>query len=662
MKILQRLFLFLAFLAPLGQLRAAVGADNPTGVFGMFNGNVTTGCSYDPYTGNVMRSIPDISVAGAVGSYGLALSRTYNSRNGIGFSYGPSGWRHSYEWAMDDSPITHTQNAQPSSYSVNFPDGRQEIFTYSGSDIYFRAGAGIRERFQPLNLSNMLAYLILPDGGKVKFQATQQSQYDGELHQWSYWYTYVAQAIIDPYGQTTTFIYDGYGRLFQVTEPAGRYIKFFYTTTTGPIVDHVSDNDARTVQYYYSTIAPGGTNYTALTSIVYFGNPTAWTATYQYCAPNTSPSNGVPLLYTCDDPMYPGPMRRIAYTYKYGTNGDGSPAAYGQIAYERYFDGTNIVPFVSGLTIGTANTRTETRGDSRTRTFTYTSAKLTSATDFNAKSASQAYDANGYISSVTDPNGHTTNFTCNALTGALAQIQYPLTTGDTPGQTQRPTVNYTYGSASCADPNNRDANNPYYVCTATDEGGHVTQFTRDTSKRVTRIDYPDGGYETFTYNSFGEVTNHRMTTGGTETFTYGATGLKLTYCDPYHSNGNPPSAWYQYDTYDRLSGVTDVLGSGSGDTAHTTSYAYSARGQMTTMTSPVDPIDGLRHTMVFNTYNPDGTLANTQDALGHVTSYTYDDYRRPLTVTTPGHNTPVTAHSYYDASGTGMIILIRTQT
>ena len=41
------------------------------------------------------------------------------------------------------------------------------------------------------------------------------------------------------------------------------------------------------------------------------------------------------------------------------------------------------------------------------------------------------------------------------------------------------------------------------------------------------------------------------------------------------------------------------------------------------------------------------------DQLAHITTYTYDDYRRPLTVTTPGHNTPVTAYFHYDAAGTG---------
>jgi hypothetical protein len=38
-------------------LRAQIGNDNPTGPAGVFNGNVTTGCSYDPYTGNARRSI-----------------------------------------------------------------------------------------------------------------------------------------------------------------------------------------------------------------------------------------------------------------------------------------------------------------------------------------------------------------------------------------------------------------------------------------------------------------------------------------------------------------------------------------------------------------------------------------------------------------------------
>ena len=52
------------------------------------------------------------------------------------------------------------------------------------------------------------------------------------------------------------------------------------------------------------------------------------------------------LLWTCDDPMYPGPMKRIAYEYKPGgpsdpNNPDGTSPVYGQILRERYWDGVS---------------------------------------------------------------------------------------------------------------------------------------------------------------------------------------------------------------------------------------------------------------------------------------------------------------------------------
>jgi hypothetical protein len=65
----------LAFLIPFLSLRPAgaeVGNDNPTGVNGHYNGNITTGGSYDPYTGNAKRFVTDLTVTGSVGSYPLA--------------------------------------------------------------------------------------------------------------------------------------------------------------------------------------------------------------------------------------------------------------------------------------------------------------------------------------------------------------------------------------------------------------------------------------------------------------------------------------------------------------------------------------------------------------------------------------------------------------
>jgi RHS repeat-associated protein len=311
---------------------------------------------------------------------------------------------------------------------------------------------------------------------------------------------------------------------------------------------------------------------------------------------------------------------------------------------------------VSTLTVGAANPinhniRTEARGDGATRTFIYTSGGyVTWVSDFTGHQSTQGYDGYKYINQVINFNRNETDYTSNALTGNVTVVTFPLTQSDTPGQQTRPTVRYQYGWANCPDPNNRDGNNPYYLYSVTDEGGHATTFTRDANKRVTRIDYPDGGYETFSYagNSFGEVTAHRMITDGTETFTYDTRGLKQTYRNPSNASGNP-TARYQYDTRDRVSDITDVLGTSSGDPNHTTSFTYSDRGQLTVTTLPND--NGTRHT-IKNYYNADGTIYAKENELYQATNYTYDDYRRLKSVTPPVRgfgdtNTYTTSFSYY---------------
>ena len=644
-KTVLRLILSVLALTLVSQLRAQVGNNNPTGPSGIFNGNITTGCSYDPYTGNATRTITDVAVAGAVGEYPLAFTRTYNSRNGVNNNFGLSGWHHNYDWDLEDSATSRSAGSRPTSYTVDYPDGRSVTFTYSASDPYYRGPLGVRERLQPLDLTTYKVYLILPDGGKVEVAAEQYST--GPDGSEIFWYHYVATAIIDPYGQRTAFTYDQNSRLTKVTEPAGRYLQLFYTTTTGPMIDHVTASDGRIVQYHYinSAFSPGTTVYAVLDQVTYYGSST-WIAHYKYRDPNVGSVSGIPLLLTADDPMYPGPMHMIAYTYQSTNNPDGTTRVYGQIRSENYFDGTNVGASVSTLSVGTStdsNVRTETRGDGPTRTFHYsTTGYLASCTDFRSVLASQTYDSNKYVNSVTDRNGNITTFTRDPITGFATQITYPYTHGDTPGQTIQPTVTYTY-------------KNNYYLSSVKDEGGHLTTLTLDTTtNRVNRIDYPDGGYETFVYNSFGQVTSHRLTTTGTETFTYDTSGLKQTYRNPSNASTSP-TARYQYDAYDRISGVTDALGTSSGDLNHTTSFFYNLRGQLTKTTHPIDPVDAARHSIT-NTYNPDGTLDHQSDEMGHTTSFTYDDYRRVTSVTPPLRLTGDTLHttsSYYDASGTG---------
>ena len=139
-----------AFLLALSALdvHAQVGNNNPSGPSGIFNGHAG-GCGYDPYTGNATRSVTDISVAGAVGEYPLALVRTANSRapsttEVFGFA---GGWNHSYNWILEESERSQTQNFQPSSYTVEFPDGRVETFNQlTGTRVVIGVGASIGAR------------------------------------------------------------------------------------------------------------------------------------------------------------------------------------------------------------------------------------------------------------------------------------------------------------------------------------------------------------------------------------------------------------------------------------------------------------------------------------------------------------------------------------
>jgi len=610
--------------APL--LFAQVGDNNPSGASGIFNGQAGA-CGYDPYTGNASRSITDIVVSGAVGEYPLALVRTANSRAPSAtevFGWA-GGWNHNYNWRMADSTRSGVQHFVPSSYTVDFPDGRVETFKYVTWDTTcYRvratnggnaSSAGVRERLQPHGVGGGYAYLLLADGGKVQFQAEERRDALGQ-----YYYRYTATAIIDPYGLSTSLVWDTTGntkRLRWVIEPSGLRNLHFDYVNSGPRIASVTASDGRVVQYNYIYCSE-----CFLDNVVYYGNPN-WTARYKYCNSNIGdPDINPALLWTCDDPMYPGPMKRIAYEYKpAGTNWDNHQVVYGQLFRERYWDGTpgheNSGVMVSqldvGLPGGTPNNRKEMRWDGSFRTFTYNGAGyLTSCTDFMGHSASQGYDAYHYINHVTDRRNYATDYTNDIITGNLTQIQYPLTQGDTRNQSVRSTVIYGY-------------TNSYYLHTIQGENRQTTTIRRDANNnRVTEIDYPDGGQETFSYDSnhFYQIQSHGMLTGGTENWTYDARHRNDTYRNPDSPPPSPsPSARYYYDALDRVNGVRDALN-------HATDYRYNDRGQITQVTLPTDPVDNTRHMILYN-YNPtgDGPTPQAPDQINHLTSYPYDAYR-----------------------------------
>lgn len=685
-----------------------VGNDNPTGVAGQFNGNITTGCSYDPYTGNAMRSVTDIVVAGSVGAYPLAFSRVSNSRFAGASGFGAAGaWRHSYAWELNATEESTQYNFQPTEYPIAFPDGRDVTFVHSFADSYFRAPApGIRERFIPLNLSTMRAYLILPDGGKVRFKATRYSwteewgdtppstpppdlalnRKQSDIRRVVYFqpgppnpptgtrtwwgYTYQAEAIIDPYGQETTLTYNPDGSLSLIQEPGlnpqdpGRKsIQIHYVTSNWEqLIDYVQASDGRIVDYNYnySPIGSASRAYNHLDSVVYYPDATVSsppTATYSYQTPNVNSVDGPPLLSTAYDPMYDGPMKGISYEYATGTNADTTAVANGQIRSERSIDGV----LVSNLAV-LNGARRETKGEGGARDMHLDPPHVVAWSDFvnNSNFASQHFDSTtGYRDSRTDLNHNTTTFTSDRLTGNVTSITYPQTPGDTPPGTPAGSVALRYLATCAEDPNNCDAQNPYYLYSSRDEAGNTTVYLRDAHHRIAQINYPDYAHEEFQYNDLGQITYHRLKTGGWESFEYDPnTHLLLAYRDPYHDplgHSGKPTSGFQHNARGLVSAVTDWRGGYAGDPNFTTEYEYSLRGQVTLVRHPIDVTNFPTRYTLQRSYNTDGTLASVTDERGHVTSYNYDGYKRLWWIATPpadeNDTLPRTTYFHYNRDG-----------
>lgn len=661
---------------PAQHAKAQTGEDNPTGESGRFNGNVTTGVSYDPYTGNATRSVTDLVVPGAVGAYPLAFIRTMNSRytpdsNAPALQFGDGGgWRHNYEWAIQSLTIVSSaQNkdtVMPSVYTVYFPDGRRVGFSdiANDGDNYFRGGPGVRERFEPATntAGGGSCWLKLPDGGAVEFEmAIERSVINDGAGSVTSTFTYQVKKIIDPHGLATTIAGSAASGGVEIKEPAGRRLNLTYSggllTEVEEYRDATTTQVRRCVRYKYnSQLHPG---FTVMNEVHYFFGD-EYKAYYTYQPSNKSSTNPRPLIATADDPMFAGAMSRIAYVFKSG-------GAYGQLYQEKHLDGS----LVSQLDFTGTNTRQETRGDMplSPRTFTYADGYLQSWTDFKGVGASQAHTSGtkGYVSAYTNERGHTTDYQRNSKTGNVELVAHP----PTPPDTQRATVRTIYSGGAGCDAGNQDANNPYYVCSVTNELEKTTTFIRDgVTKRVTQILHPDNSSESFVYNALGQVTRHQRRNGAYEHMVYDGRGRLLHRWNPIASPNTPdpagPEAKTSFTYYeighpwdDRVWKMTDPRG-------HTTDYEYdrfrdgqphAGRGQVTKITHPLTPPDTDRKYVTFGYDYPRGRPEWQENELRKRTTFSYDDYNRRTAVTNPlaqatkyDYKRPSTASSFLHTS------------
>jgi RHS repeat-associated protein len=630
-------------------LAQEVDMHNPIGVKGIFNGNVATGCSYDPLSHSAHREVTDIAVPGSIGKYPLKMTRYYNSRHQLSGAMGP-GWTFEYYWGLSTD-----------GKKLTYPNGNV-------LDTSCLGAVGVSDRWQtgPACGQNCSGDFRLADGGTVHFV-------NGRV-----------TAIDDPYGQTTTITYAGDLSWMKVTEPGGRYLYFTYNgpqSRLSRVEAHGLGNATVTdwVNYHYDLQSPGG-NGASLYSLTRVDYSDGTSATYTYTQDNVQSQYKVlPLLSTASDVRYSGPMRQIAFSYQ------GYPTPHGAITAEKYgLNGPTVSSISPGATVCTTfdcqmeTDFTETRGDGPTRTFHYTdltyssnpqepgcpavqypqppSQFLLSYTDFKGNTTTLGYDVHWYVNSVKDGNNHTTYYTRGANIGEITQIKHPDLTH----------IDYIYYDEVTGHIDG------HYLKQATDERGNVTFYGRDGNNQVTYIWYEDNlgnvlAGDGYGYDNFGQVTTHLLKNGAFESFVYNSRGLLTDKYNPKFDaipGGSDPHTHYDYYTsgpwtdrvmkvtlpanfpsnlqasetyeYDRAldaNGVTDLNGA-----------AVAGRGLVTKITHGDNTYQRFK-------YDAYGNKRWEDNELRQATSYTYDDYNRVLTVTNPLYKT--TSYTYKPTNGNG---------
>ncbi len=334
-------------------------------------------------------------------------------------------------------------------------------------------------------------------------------------------------------------------------------------TTTGAI-DTATDEEGRVTKYIRDTRGRP----TSITKG--FGTPEATTTTYTYH----------PTLRAVTQMVEPGRTTNYAWD-----------AATGRLTSRSEVDTTtHSLPY-------------STNGQTRTWTYTYaTAAGLLATADGplagSGDTMTYAYDANGYVSSVTNEVGHVTTINTVNARGQPTRITDPngvITdlTYDFQGRLKTTTVNPGVGAA-------------------------VTSFDYNAVGDITRITRPDGSLFDYAYNNARRLTSVTALDGQKIEYTHDLLGNVLTTTI---KNSASAITYQMTQTYDELGRLLKQIGANTQETR----FGYEKNDNLKTVTDP-------RNEVYSNTYDAVNRLIRetdpgtnqvnlTRDGKGDITAY-----------------------------------------
>lgn len=468
---------------------------------------------------------------------------------------------------------THTRDTNNRITRTDHPDGTYETFTYTGTGLLktHRLRNGATESFTYDSTGNLVTHT------------------DASGAAWTY--TYFSNGLraseTNPRGYVSSYQYTWRGLLTRVTHPDSTYQQFAYS----PYGKRTSVTNELGNTWTYT--------YSEFNQLATATDPLNRTTYYEYGRePGCSSCSYLPSLACIIQPS----GKKIENTYD--------------------LSGKLIKQVVAADT-----------SDAATITQSYNSAGRVAATiNPLGKITTYAYDLLGRMTSQTDPLNHTTSWSYDAVGNLLTtthpdattaastydSMNRPLTTIDALGQT----TTYTYHAGGS-------------MASLADAKGNTYTFTVDNLSRRTRMTYPGGTYEQWSYDGAGNVVQYRTRSGVIMNCVFDSRN-RDTSCDWSDST---PDVAKTYDAAGRLMSISNSIASSA--------YTYDAANQLLSESLTIVGLSGAR--AVSYTYDADGNRATLVYPDGTSVAYTYTARNQTASIVADGP--PPLATFTYDAAG-----------
>jgi YD repeat-containing protein len=517
-------------------------------------------------------------------SFGRQLTFGYDTQNRVATLTDPAG-----------KQIGYTYDAANNLSAVTYQDGK--VKTYHYNEAAYTSGA---------NLPNVLTGIT--DENNVRFVTyTYDSssraigeQLIGGVEAYQLNYGTNSTTVTDPRGTVRTYnfttvlgvvkstganqpigsgcgaasnaqTYDANGNVATRTDFNGNLTTYTYDLTRNLETQRVEASgkaEARTISTKWHPdwrLALKSAEPLRLTTLVYNGQPDPGNGNaLASCAPTTALVNGKPIASLCKKIVQ-------ATTDTNGSSGFAATVTGAPRTTTYTYNSLGQVLTVNGP-------RTDVTD---VTSYTYnpvTGNLLTVSNAFNQLTTLGNYDANGRAGTLTDPNGLVTGFTYD--------VRGRLTDRDL-GNTGTEKTHYTYDGVG-------------QLKTVTVPSGAIYTYTYDPAHRLTDIADNLGNHIHYTLDVMGNRTQE-------QTFDSSNTLART------HSRS--------FDALNRL--YQDI-----GAINQTTTYAYDANGNLTSITDPLS-----RQTV--NSYDALNRLSQTTDAASGLTRYGYDGLDQLINVTDP---------------------------